>query len=85
MTSHYMERANATHRRVATADGAPRMLVRLGRALWLALEEHGRRKAMRTLHELADRREATAPDVARQLRSACHWLADGDRPERRAA
>jgi hypothetical protein len=49
-------------------------LVRLGRKLWRALEAHGRNKATQTLLELADRREATAPEVARQLRAACRWM-----------
>jgi len=53
-------------------------LVHFGRWIWRALEAHGRNRAAQALLELPDRREATAPDVARQMRAACRSI-----PERK--
>ncbi len=42
-------------------------LRRWGRAVWRALEAHGERRAQRVLHELAMQRQASNPELARQL------------------
>jgi len=72
-------------RGTSTALLARATLVHLGRKLWRALELHGRQRATQTLLELADRRETTAPEVARQIRAACRWMEQCDQGRTAAA
>lgn len=48
----------------------PSLLQSIGLSIWGALESYGRRRAMRELHELAERWQSTDPALARSLRSA---------------
>jgi len=48
---------------------------RAGSSIWRALEAHGRARAWREIRELADRCEATQPELARQLRAANRYIA----------
>ena len=53
--------------------GAPGtgLVARIGASLWKWLEQVGRARARRELMELADRSEATQPELAKELRAAC--------------
>ncbi len=48
----------------------PSLLQSIGLSIWGSLESFGRRRAMRELHGLAERWQATDPELARHLRSA---------------
>jgi len=48
---------------------------RAGSSIWRALEAHGRARAGREMRELADRCEATQPELAKQLRAASRYTA----------
>ena len=48
---------------------------RAGTSIWRALEAHGRVRASREMRELADRYEATQPELAKQLRDANRYIA----------
>ena len=80
MTTEHMQLAFVARQPSATAV-ARATFVKLGRGLWRPLEAHGRNRAMRTLLEIADARERTAPDVARQIRAACRWIAASGRAD----
>lgn len=49
---------------------SPNLLQSIGLSIWGALESFGRRRAMRELHELAERWQSTDPELARSLRAA---------------
>ena len=49
---------------------SPNLLQSIGLSIWGALESFGRRRAMRELHELAERWQSTDPELARCLRAA---------------
>jgi predicted kinase len=69
--------SNALPARVASPFAATlrQRLRRVSLAIWCALEAHGRMRAMRELHDLAERCEAYDPERAQQLRSAYRFLA----------
>ncbi len=46
------------------------MLARIGRAVWRALEAHGRSRGRRELLYLADRWQANQPQLAGEMRAA---------------
>ncbi|HVK32747.1 MAG TPA: hypothetical protein VM845_09600 [Burkholderiaceae bacterium] len=52
---------------------SPTLLQAIGRSIWRALEDVGRRRAARELHLLAERRELFDPELARTLRDAATY------------
>lgn len=56
----------------STGAGLRVRFARVGAAIWRALEAVGRARAQPHLLEFADRCEAQQPELARELRSACH-------------
>ena len=59
----------------ATTHGPARVtlrdaLARIGRAVWRALEAHGRSRSRRELLYLADRWQANQPELAEEMRAA---------------
>ncbi len=58
----------------AAAQGVG-LVARIGAAVWKWLEEVGRARARRDLMALAARCETNQPELAKELRAACYYLA----------
>jgi hypothetical protein len=57
----------------ASAEAGLRVrFARVGAAIWRALEAVGRARAQPHLLEFAERCEAQQPELAKELRAACH-------------
>ena len=69
------------NRNLSQGPDAPRTLgstihawaARMGRALWRALEAQGRSRARLELRRIAERYEASQPELAKELRAASRY------------